>query len=45
MMNRQKIRGGYYVVLNLSKTGPPSLPDAEKTAMAGADRQKGDCYV
>lgn len=38
MMNRQKIRGGYYVALDLSKTGPPSLPDAVKIMMAGADR-------
>lgn len=46
MMNRQKIRGGgYYVALDLSKTGPPSLPDAVKIMMAGADWQKGDCYV
>lgn len=45
MMNRQKIRGGYYVALDLSKTGPPSLSDAVKIMMAGADRQKGDCYV
>lgn len=46
MMNRQKIRGGgYYVALDLSKTGPPNLLDAAKIMMAGADRQKGDCYV
>lgn len=46
MMNRQKIRGGgYYVALDLSKTGPPNLLDAAKIMIAGADRQKGDCYV
>lgn len=46
MMNRQKIRGGgYYVALDLSKTGPPNLLDAAKIMVAGADRQKGDCYV
>ena len=46
MMDRQKIRGGgYYVALDLSKTGPPNLLDAAKIMVAGADRQKGDCYV
>lgn len=46
MMNRQKISGGgYYVALDLSKTGPPNLLDAAKIMIAGAERQKGDCYV
>ena len=45
MMNRQKIRGGYYVTLDFPKTGPPDLLDESITAVAGTVRQKGESYV
>lgn len=45
MMNRQKIRGGYYVTLDFLKTGPPNLLDEPIVVVAGIVRQKGESYV
>lgn len=45
MMNRQKIRGGYYVTLDFPKTGPPNLLDEPIVVVAGIVRQKGESYV